>query len=94
MRNRRLIRLVLAAAMGLMCRFAWADLYAAERALGKQEYERAFQLYRELAELGRLEAQENIAAMYVEVQLMLVAMRVLLTACDKNETWTGDLFAF
>ncbi|MBC8027766.1 MAG: TonB family protein [Steroidobacteraceae bacterium] len=44
---------------------AQADLYAAEAALANRDFERAFALYRELAELGHLNAQENLAVMYV-----------------------------
>ncbi len=45
---------------------ASADLYAAAAAYQKQDFAASFQLYRELAELGRREAQENLAAMYVD----------------------------
>jgi uncharacterized protein len=44
---------------------AHADLYAAEAAMASRNLERAFVLYRELAELGHLNAQENLAVMYV-----------------------------
>ncbi len=44
---------------------AWADLYSAAAAAKKQEFAKAFELYRELAELGQPEAQENLAVMYV-----------------------------
>ena len=44
---------------------AQADLYAAAAAADKQDYPRAFELYRELAEMGQPEAQENLAVMYV-----------------------------
>jgi uncharacterized protein len=44
---------------------ARADLYSAEQAYDKKEYEKAFALYRELAELGQVTAQENLAIMYV-----------------------------
>jgi hypothetical protein len=40
---------------------AWADLYQASAAIGKQDLRRAFEPYRELAELGHPEAQENLA---------------------------------
>lgn len=42
-----------------------ADLYSAAAAFEAKELERAFELYRELAELGHAEAQENLAVMYV-----------------------------
>jgi len=44
---------------------ACADLYAAEVAADKQDFPRAFELFRELAELGHPRAQENLAVMYV-----------------------------
>jgi TPR repeat protein len=44
---------------------ALADLYTADEAYRRQDFARAFELYRGLAELGRLEAQENLAVMYV-----------------------------
>jgi TonB family protein len=44
---------------------ARADLYAASAALEAKDYARAFELFRELAELGHAESQEMIAAMYV-----------------------------
>ena len=57
----RLLALVLCMAGGA----AHADLYQAIAAADKQDYARAFELYRELAELGHPEAQENLAVMYV-----------------------------
>jgi TonB family protein len=44
---------------------ARADLYAAEAAAGAKDFPRAFELFRELAELGHTRAQENLAVMYV-----------------------------
>lgn len=44
---------------------ALADLYTADEAYQRQDFARSFELYRELAELGRREAQENLAVMYV-----------------------------
>ena len=44
---------------------ARADLYAAEAAAKAKDFARAFELFRELAELGNTYAQENIAVMYV-----------------------------
>ena len=49
---------------GLAAPQARADLYSAAAAVKKQDFPRAFELYRELAELaelGRVEAQENLA---------------------------------
>lgn len=42
-----------------------ADLYGAQDALARQDFARAFELYRELAEMGLPLAQENLAVMYV-----------------------------
>lgn len=42
-----------------------ADLYSAAAAFEAKEFERAFELYRELAEMGQPEAQETLAVMYV-----------------------------
>jgi hypothetical protein len=44
---------------------ARADLYSAAEAAEAKDFARAFELYRELAELGHAESQEMIAAMYV-----------------------------
>src|ERR1044071_3151015 len=44
---------------------AYADLYTAAAAVEKQDFARAFDLYREVAEMGRLEGQENLAVSYV-----------------------------
>ncbi len=52
-------------ASGLLSVMARADLYSAARAYESKDYPRAFDLYSELAELGQLDAQENLAAMYV-----------------------------
>jgi uncharacterized protein len=42
-----------------------ADLAAARAAFSRQDFARAFELYLETARLGRIEGQENVAAMYV-----------------------------
>jgi TonB family protein len=47
---------------------ARADLISAQKAYAAQDYDHAFELYRELAELGNVTGQENLAAMYVEGQ--------------------------
>ena len=44
---------------------AWADLYSAAAASEKQDFAKAFELYRELAEMGQPDAQETLAVMYV-----------------------------
>jgi TonB family protein len=60
-----LFQLLTVAILGLVPGFARADLYSASKAFEEKDYERSFQLYRELAELGQLNAQENLAVMYV-----------------------------
>jgi TPR repeat protein len=52
--------------LALMAGSARADLTAAQKAYSAQDYPRAFELYREIAELGNLTGQENLAAMYVD----------------------------
>jgi uncharacterized protein len=56
---------VLAALTTLSAPAVRADMYQAGAAVAKQDLTRAFELYRELAELGHPLAQENLAAMYV-----------------------------
>jgi len=53
---------IILALMPLTCR---ADWYAASEAAQKQDFARAFALYRETAELGHAQSQENLAVMYV-----------------------------
>jgi TPR repeat protein len=48
-----------------MAPVAHADLYAATAAYEKKDHARAFELFRELAELGHPLAQETVAIMYV-----------------------------
>jgi TonB family protein len=65
MKSRRRGFCVLAIVTTLMPLTSHADLYTAAAAAEKKDFERAFGLYRELAELGQPEAQENLAVMYV-----------------------------
>ena len=58
-------RLVLTLALGLVSQLAHADLYKARAAYARQDFAGAFELYRELAEMGELRGQEYLAAMYV-----------------------------
>ena len=44
---------------------ARADIYDAAQAYDKKDFARSFELYRELAELGKAQAQEALAVMYV-----------------------------
>jgi uncharacterized protein len=44
---------------------ARADLYGAQQAVDNNDLARAFELYREIAELGQLQAQKALAVMYV-----------------------------
>jgi len=52
----------------LLCAPARADLFTAQLAYQKTDYERAFRDYRELAELGQPVAQYNLAIMYAKGQ--------------------------
>jgi TonB family protein len=65
MRKISSLRLILALAAGLAAPAAQADLYSAQAAYAKQDLPRAFELYRELAEMGDVRGQENLAVMYV-----------------------------
>jgi TonB family protein len=47
---------------------ARADLVSAQKAYAAQDYSRAFELFREIAEIGNVTGQENVAAMYVDGQ--------------------------
>ena len=58
--------LALTAAFLLGAPTVHADLYAAKAAYQKQDYVKAFELYRELAELGQTSAQATLAVMYVQ----------------------------
>ncbi|HUQ11120.1 MAG TPA: TonB family protein [Steroidobacteraceae bacterium] len=63
---RKLLAVRLFAALGLLAAsVAHADLFTAGQAYDKKEYEKAFGLYMELAQLGQAEAQRNVAIMYV-----------------------------
>jgi TPR repeat protein len=57
--------LFLAAAM-FSAAAAHADLPSAQKAYAAKDFPTAFGLYREIAELGNLTGQENLAAMYVD----------------------------
>jgi TPR repeat protein len=52
----------------LLCGPARADLFTAQLAYHKADYERAFKDYRELAELGQPVAQYSLAIMYAKGQ--------------------------
>jgi len=49
-----------------MAAVAHADFAGAQKAYAAKEFERAYLLFRELAEIGNVAAQENLAAMYVD----------------------------
>jgi TonB family protein len=51
--------------IAMMSPTAEADFYAAEAASQASDFARAFELFRELAELGHKSSQENLAVMYV-----------------------------
>lgn len=52
--------------ISLMAVTAHADLAGAQKAYAAQDFVRAYEMFRELAELGQVTAQENLAAMYVD----------------------------
>lgn len=62
--TRSKILLTMTAAL-VLSQVARADLYRANQALANKDFKTAFSLYLELAELGRLEAQESVALAYV-----------------------------
>jgi TPR repeat protein len=56
----------IACALALTSSQAHADLYSADAAYRAKDFPRAFELFRELAELGHAESQETLAIMYVQ----------------------------
>ena len=62
---RRCGGLVLAAGLFVFSIAARADVYEARQAYEKKDFARSFELYRELAEIGNVDAQESLAVMYV-----------------------------
>ena len=62
------MRALLVLVAALLCAPARADLFTAQLAYHKGDYERAFKDYRELAELGQPVAQYNLAIMYAKGQ--------------------------
>src|SRR2546423_7746914 len=66
--NGRSMRALLVLVAALSCCAARADLFTAQLAYQKGDYERAFKDYRELAELGQPQAQYNLAVMYAKGQ--------------------------
>jgi TonB family protein len=62
------MRALLLLVAALLCAPARADLFTAQLAYHKADYERAFKDYRELAELGQPVAQFNLAIMYAKGQ--------------------------
>jgi TonB family protein len=65
MAKARLWQLLVVALLSIGSGLARADLYSAEKAYHAKDYVHAFELYRELAELGQVNAQEALAIMYV-----------------------------
>jgi TPR repeat protein len=65
MSHKKVLRALFLVLAGAWAPVAWADLYQASAAAEKGDFARAFPLFRELAELGHAEAQENLAVMYV-----------------------------
>src|SRR5262245_46098546 len=64
MRRSRALSWLLGACLGLAATVARADLYKANEALASKDLAKAFELYRELAEIGHPQSQGNIAIMY------------------------------
>ncbi|HEV7608284.1 MAG TPA: TonB family protein [Steroidobacteraceae bacterium] len=62
------LQVLVAAILGFAPGFARADLYAAGKAYDEKDFAVAFQLYRELAELGQVYAQQSLAVMYVNAE--------------------------
>jgi TonB family protein len=62
------MRALLLLVAALVCAPARADLFTAQLAYHKADYDRAFREYRELAELGQPVAQYNLAIMYAKGQ--------------------------
>jgi len=62
------MRALLLLVAALLCAPARADLFTAQLAYRRADYERAFKDYRELAELGQPLAQYNLAVMYAKGQ--------------------------
>jgi TonB family protein len=63
-----LLQVLLLVAIGFAPGAARADLYAASQAYEQKDYAKAFELYRELAELGQAYAQQSLAIMYVNAE--------------------------
>lgn len=59
-------KVFVACVAGLGSALAYADLYGADAAYQAKDFPKAFELYRELAELGHAESQETLAIMYVQ----------------------------
>ena len=68
MKKALLLQIVLVVAIGFAPGAARADLYAAFHAYEQKDYAKAFELYRELAELGQVQAQQSLAVMYVNAE--------------------------
>jgi TPR repeat protein len=66
MRIKRSFKVVIMCLAGLTSSLAHADLYTANAAFQAKDLPRAFELYRELAELGHAGSQETLAIMYVQ----------------------------
>jgi TonB family protein len=60
-----MFRVVFFGVLACLSSAAHADLAAAEAAYDRKDFARAFEAYRELAELGHRYSQENLAVMYV-----------------------------
>ncbi|HEV7609891.1 MAG TPA: hypothetical protein VGO61_21325 [Steroidobacteraceae bacterium] len=65
MRRKLGFKVLIVCLAGLASSLVHADLYGADAAYRAKDFSRAFELYRELAELGHAESQETLAIMYV-----------------------------
>jgi len=66
MQIKRAFKVFIMCLAGLASSLAHADLYTANAAFQAKDLPRAFELYRELAELGHAGSQETLAIMYVQ----------------------------
>jgi TPR repeat protein len=66
MQVKRAFKVFIMCLAGLASSLAHADLYTANAAFQAKDLPRAFELYRELAELGHAGSQETLAIMYVQ----------------------------
>ena len=66
MRRKSGFKVLIVCLAGFTSSLAHGDLYTANAAYQAKDFPRAFELYRELAELGHAETQETLAIMYIQ----------------------------